>query len=62
MSNRQHRIEDEARRLWAALHDTPPPPVEPSELIEMALSQSAVPGYDRLYSPHLRSGLLSRPR
>jgi hypothetical protein len=59
MSRRDERIEAEARGLWAATHDTPPPPVDGPALLDLILRDSGQAEYERLYSPHLRPGLVA---
>jgi hypothetical protein len=56
MSGRDERIEAEARGLWAATHDTPPPPVDGPALLDLILRDCAQADYDRLHSRHLRPG------
>ena len=58
MPGRDQRIEAEAKGLWAATHDTPPPPVDGRALLELILRDCGQAGYDRLHSPHLRPGLV----
>jgi hypothetical protein len=55
MSGRDERIESEAKDLWAATHEGPPPPVGGSALLDLILNDCGAPGYDRLHSPHLRA-------
>ena len=62
MSRREKIIDQEARELWRALHDEPPPEINGSALLEMILQSMAVGGYDRLRSHHLRDGQIARPR
>jgi hypothetical protein len=61
MSNRETKIEAEARSLWAANRTGPPPPVGGSDLLDLILGAAPPADYDRLYSPHLRSGVVTRP-
>jgi hypothetical protein len=58
MSARDRRIEAEARGLWAATHDGPPPAVDASTLLDLIVRDSGRLDYDRLHSPHLRPGLV----
>jgi hypothetical protein len=62
MSSREQIIDQEARELWRALHDEPPPEINGSALLEMILQSMAMGGYDRLRSRHLRDGQIARPR
>lgn len=58
MSCRDERIEAEAKGLWAATHDTPPPQVDGPTLLDLILRDCAAADYDRLHSRHLRPDLV----
>jgi hypothetical protein len=59
MSGRDDRIEAEARSLWAATHQGPPPKIDGASLIELILRDCGTAEYDRLHSPHLRPGVVA---
>lgn len=61
MSDRELKIKAEAQRLWAATHAGPPPQMSGSDLLDLILGGGVVARYDRLHSPHLRPGAVSRP-
>lgn len=62
MTDREHKIKAEAQRLWAATHSGPPPQMSGSDLLDLILGGGGMAKYDRLHSPHLRPGALTRPR
>jgi hypothetical protein len=62
MSGREDRIRAEARDLWAATHQGPPPPIDGQALLDLILSDCAAAGYDRLHSQHLRPGQVVQAR
>lgn len=62
MSPRDTMIEHEARELWRALRsDAPPEHLSGSQMLQVLISQSDTPEYDRLCSPFLRPTQISRP-
>jgi len=61
MSSREEIINQEARELWCALRDEPPPEVNGSALLEMILKGLSIDSYDRLRSRHLRDSQITRP-
>jgi len=61
MSSREQIIDQEARELWRALHDEPPPEINGSALLQMILQSMTMGGYDRLRSRHLREGQVAHP-
>lgn len=61
MTERELKIEAEARRLWAATQTGPAPKVKASDLLDLIVGGAGVAEYDRLHSPHLRPRDLSRP-
>jgi hypothetical protein len=62
MSGRDDRIKAEARSLWAATHQGPPPPVEGQALLDLILRECQAADYDHLHSRHLRPGTLIKAR
>jgi hypothetical protein len=60
---RNERLHREAESLWAALSSEPPPHgLRGAHLLDAALHLKNAGAYDRLYSPHLRSSQITRPR
>ena len=62
MSGRDDRIEAEARSLWAATHEGPPPPLGGRDLLDLILRDCGAAKYERLHSHHLRSGAVVKAR
>jgi hypothetical protein len=62
MSGRDDRIKAEARRLWAATHQGPPPPLDGQALLDLILRDCGAATYERLYSRHLRAGAVVKAR
>jgi len=61
MASREEIINQEARELWRAVRNEPPPEVNGSVLLEMILKGMSIDGYDRLRSRHLRDSQITRP-
>lgn len=62
MPGRQDRITAEARHLWAATHQGPPPPVDGQALLDLILRDCGTADYERLHSRHLRPGAMVKAR
>ncbi|WP_340647287.1 hypothetical protein [Phenylobacterium sp.] len=59
---REQQIDQEARDLWQALKGgTPPEGLRGSELLNVLVSGSDLPSYQRLHSPFLRESQISPP-
>ena len=62
MPARDEAIDQEARALWRALREEPPPEnLRGSDLLGLLIGQSTTLAYDRLCSPFLRPSQISRP-
>ncbi len=58
--SRSSRIDQEAKGLWSALTNEPPPEgLTGEELLSAALKLKPAVDYDRIYSPHLRAGQIT---
>ena len=63
MDGRGERITRETEALWRAVFDRPPEPgTDSSAMLEMIMSRSEVPTYQRLNRPHLRDAGLVFPK
>lgn len=59
MPVRRDRAYEEALALWRAVSDGPPPKGDAAEILQAALSQSAVAGYERFQSRWLNDPTLT---
>ena len=53
---------EEIRALWSATQTSPAPAGTSRALLDLIFQTGAVPTYDRLQSPFLRSAQISRPK
>lgn len=62
MSDRDSKIDEEARALWRSLHDEPPPEgCNGVDLLDAVLESLGTADYDRLANPWLRDRNLTWP-
>ncbi|MGA0605805.1 hypothetical protein ACO2Q0_07370 [Phenylobacterium sp. VNQ135] len=60
---RDERIDEEAAALWRELFGEPPPvTADGPMMLDVIMKSLPDMGYDRLRSPHLRSGDITMPR